>query len=197
MTEYKRKAKDSFQTRIKFFVFYCIIYEKDFDEKGFEQFELADHQDFINAFVSQYYQWESKDHLEINGVKTELSINDIYAYTKSEKYKELVYTDWFENYFESFVKQYPYERFTEDKDGPCYYCGISLEEIFELAEGQNLNNKRERGFSIEIDRRRPNLEYTTENCVPSCYWCNNAKSDEFDDVDYLVLNEAESTLSKF
>ena len=32
---------------------------------------------------------------------------------------------------------------------------------------------------MEIDRKEPNLEYTKENCVWCCYWCNNAKTDEF------------------
>jgi len=32
---------------------------------------------------------------------------------------------------------------------------------------------------MEIDRIEPNKEYTPDNCVLACYWCNNAKSDEF------------------
>ena len=33
--------------------------------------------------------------------------------------------------------------------------------------------------SMEIDRKNSNKEYTADNIVLCCYWCNNAKSDEF------------------
>jgi 5-methylcytosine-specific restriction endonuclease McrA len=49
--------------------------------------------------------------------------------------------------------------------------------------------KNERGWNFEIDRKKPNLEYTTENCVAACYWCNNAKTDEFDDVEFKPIGE--------
>jgi hypothetical protein len=32
---------------------------------------------------------------------------------------------------------------------------------------------------IEIHRKNSNKEYTKDNCVISCYWCNNAKTDGF------------------
>ncbi len=33
---------------------------------------------------------------------------------------------------------------------------------------------------MEIDQKEPFEGYTDNNCVSSCYWCNNAKTDEFD-----------------
>ena len=63
----------------------------------------------------------------------------------------------------------------------CAYCGVSLEQIFLLGEKGKLYNKRSdtRGYSLEIDRKNPNQEYSKDNCCVSCYWCNNAKTDEF------------------
>lgn len=63
----------------------------------------------------------------------------------------------------------------------CEYCGISKEKIKILGDNAQLNNKRSetRGYTLEVDRKEPNLEYTKENCCMSCYWCNNAKTDEF------------------
>ena len=69
----------------------------------------------------------------------------------------------------------------------CHYCHITLDEINTLADKQMLFKKNERGYTMEIDRKEPNLEYTNENCVPSCYWCNNAKTDEFDDVEFIPI----------
>ena len=43
---------------------------------------------------------------------------------------------------------------------------------------------------MEIDRKKPNLEYTKENCVRCCYWCNSAKTDEFDDVEFESIGDA-------
>jgi len=42
-----------------------------------------------------------------------------------------------------------------------------------------LFKKSERGWNLEIDRKNSNYEYTKDNCVMCCYWCNNAKTDEF------------------
>jgi 5-methylcytosine-specific restriction endonuclease McrA len=32
---------------------------------------------------------------------------------------------------------------------------------------------------MEVERFDSNLEYTKDNCAMACYWCNNAKTDEF------------------
>ena len=62
-------------------------------------------------------------------------------------------------------------------------------KIEELAQKGKLYKKNERGWNMEIDRKKPNLEYTTDNCVAACYWCNNAKTDEFDDEEFEPIGE--------
>ena len=49
---------------------------------------------------------------------------------------------------------------------------------------KDLNNlevktKRARGYSMEVDQKNAFAGYSDKNCVASCYWCNNAKTDEF------------------
>jgi len=61
----------------------------------------------------------------------------------------------------------------------CEYCGITIKEINKLSEEGKLYTKRARGYSMEIDQKDPNGLYSNDNCVASCYWCNNAKTDEF------------------
>jgi len=59
-----------------------------------------------------------------------------------------------------------------------------------LATKRKLFKKNERGWSLEIDRKNSNLEYSKENCVMSCYWCNNAKTDEFTAEEFAVIGKA-------
>ena len=61
----------------------------------------------------------------------------------------------------------------------CYYCGISVEQINEISSGCKLYTKRPRGYTFEIDQIEPVKGYSDLNCEASCYWCNNAKTDEF------------------
>ena len=37
---------------------------------------------------------------------------------------------------------------------------------------------------MEIDRIKANHEYLKDNVVLACYWCNNAKSDEFSEPEF-------------
>ncbi len=68
----------------------------------------------------------------------------------------------------------------------CYYCGISIKEINDL----KLYTKRARGYIMEIDQLDANGFYTDGNCVACCYWCNNAKTDEFSDEEFKKIGNA-------
>ena len=57
----------------------------------------------------------------------------------------------------------------------CAYCGISVKQINKI----ELYTKRARGYTLEIDQKNSYEHYEDENCVACCYWCNNAKTDEF------------------
>ncbi|WP_457561813.1 hypothetical protein [Caminibacter pacificus] len=61
----------------------------------------------------------------------------------------------------------------------CEYCGITQDEVNELFNKNKIYTKRNRGYSMEIDKKEPFKGYTKDNIVSCCYWCNNAKSDEF------------------
>ncbi len=61
----------------------------------------------------------------------------------------------------------------------CAYCGISMQNIHQLAANKKLFTKRGRGYSMEVDQLDPYMHYESDNCEASCYWCNNAKTDEF------------------
>ena len=84
-------------------------------------------------------------------------------------------------------KQTPFDEFRKkceelEKSNECYYCGITLKEINQLFELQLIMTKRSntRGKSLEYERVEPNKAYEDLNNLKlACYWCNNAKSDEF------------------
>jgi len=60
-------------------------------------------------------------------------------------------------------------------ENKCAYCGVSIEQINNI----KLFTKRSRGYTLEVDQINPYGNYTDKNCVACCYWCNNAKTDEF------------------
>ncbi len=71
--------------------------------------------------------------------------------------------------------------YTETKR-KCFYCNITEPEIDKLIKKGQIITKRltTRGRSLELERKRANEPYDNlNNLTFSCYWCNNAKSDEF------------------
>jgi hypothetical protein len=83
-----------------------------------------------------------------------------------------------------------YNWFAEENKKGCYYCGLKEEEQIKLIELNLVKSKRffnqngTRGNRLEIDRKNPDGDYSKENCVLSCYFCNNDKSDIFDENQY-------------
>jgi 5-methylcytosine-specific restriction endonuclease McrA len=76
-----------------------------------------------------------------------------------------------------FIKFYK-----DDKvDRYCDYCKIKESEIDFLIKENKIFTKRlaTRGKFMEVDRIKPNEAYVEGNLALSCYWCNNAKTDEF------------------
>ena len=95
-----------------------------------------------------------------------------------------------------FMKQMPLETFkkiwqTKD-ERHCAYCGIKETQISSL----NIQTKRfySRGKTMEIDKINPNGNYVSDNIVLSCYWCNNAKSDEFTHDEFTKIAKTISSV---
>jgi len=125
--------------------------------------------------------------LEVDDKK---SINILYHHAKIDQYKgknlgnfwlgkskqEYKISDLTKSDFENFLSL---ERFVEIlTHDNCAYCNISIANILELSQNA-LYTKRARGYAMEVDQKDPLQSYSDENCVACCYWCNNAKTDEF------------------
>ncbi len=79
---------------------------------------------------------------------------------------------------DEFVKWF--ENTIKAQDSKCYYCDTSIFDIRSLINQDRLKTRKTgygtRGPNLEIDRKINSNGYTKENCVLSCYYCNNDKS---------------------
>lgn len=176
-SKYNSKAKDSFKTKFNIYLFGKIL-ANDLDSivpKDFELFELDEEKGLRKSYTTEYYQFEVEH--TIAGI----SINDIYTGFKKwmDSNKEL-YKELENSYVTDFEKVFAFEEFEQTiNDEKCCYCSITKDEIVQLANKHQLYKKNLRGWNMEVERFDSNLEYTQENCAMACYWCNNAKTDEF------------------
>ena len=125
-----------------------------------------------------------------------------FRYIKDAKHIRAVYKENYEimkcNFFKFYKKDVWDDYETKEiekilKPQCCYYCKIDLDDIYNLSENLELYSKRayyNRGFSFELDRKQPNKIYSPSNIVLSCYWCNNAKTDEFDEEEFEPIGDA-------
>ncbi|MEI6766889.1 MAG: DUF4332 domain-containing protein [Bacteroidota bacterium] len=96
-----------------------------------------------------------------------------------------------------FEELFPIEKFRlkygKDEDiRRCHYCTISESQIKHLIEHGEIITKRiySRGRTMEVDRTDPNGKYEQLNTELCCYWCNNAKTDEFNEDEFRPVGEA-------
>lgn len=184
MSRYTEKAKDSFKTKLEIYLFDRIITNEEPDPESFKDFEI--NEDVVHKYTNIYWQEE----LEYEGLgKTPKQIEKEFGDLKRE-YSSLIEEMKMQYVEEDFKNIFPEEKFNLMlEENTCYYCGITLNEIEQLGIKHKLAKKTLRGWSLEIDRLKPNYEYTPENCEMSCYWCNNAKTDEFDDIEFKPIGE--------
>lgn len=205
---YNSKMEDSLITKIQLFLFnkafeqnfkinnYFI--EKNIEDikKDFNEFKITNN--LANLYSSKYFQLEEDSEITYNNktkrimeIVSKLMLNKQYMLSKTNlKEHRDIFEALKEVYREEFNKIFPKDEFDNLlKKNECSYCGITIKAIEELGKKGKLNNKRSdtRGYSLEIDRKLPNLEYSSENCCMSCYWCNNAKTDEFSPKEFKPI----------
>lgn len=98
------------------------------------------------------------------------------------------------NSYEDFRNWY------DTKDKHCYYCGLTERESQQIVHDGILTSNRfpfqglikqgvNRAYWLETDRKNPKGIYSRENCVLTCYFCNNDKSDVFTEEQYIAFKE--------
>lgn len=86
-----------------------------------------------------------------------------------------------------------FKKWHEEAKKECYYCEINEAQIHQLLDNKLIKTKRitTRGKKLEIERLSPNVPYDDlSNLVFCCYWCNNAKTDEFTEDEFKPIGQA-------
>jgi hypothetical protein len=101
------------------------------------------------------------------------------------------YLDAFSN---TFISKTDFRSFygEDDSNRVCTYCATSEQDFTLLISKRRLYSKRlsTRGRTMEVDRKHPNMPYRVENVVLCCYFCNNAKTDEFTFEEFEEMGKA-------
>lgn len=188
-SKYLSKAKDSFNTKLNIFLYhYNNKLSISILEKEFSSFEIK--QPIIDKYTAD---WQIR-YSDEEGDRVKDIDNRIDIFLKDTKNEEAI-AELQEKYINNrFKKIFPIEKF-EELINPdikkCHYCKITEENIKLLIEKKKIYKKHiTRGWTFEIDRLKPNEEYYEKNCVLSCYWCNNAKTDEFDGDEFKIIGKA-------
>lgn len=109
----------------------------------------------------------------------------LYLKENNEYYKE------FDKYYRgTFTYKEFSKKYGKDEDNrKCEYCGITEYHIKSLLEKGYIKSKSlwNRGKFMEIDRKNPLKGYSFTNIALCCYWCNNAKTDEFNFEEFKII----------
>lgn len=184
-TKYKQKAISSFKTKLEIYLFYNAVYGKltSISQKDFEDFKITDN--VVNIYATEYWQYKKDE--KINGILIQEIENSILDWKKSNEEKIRILRNHYVVYcFPEIFTRKDFNDLLENTK--CNYCNISINEIEKLADKKKLYKKNFRGWSLEIDRFDSNREYTLVNCCMACYWCNNAKTDEFTKDEFILIS---------
>lgn len=186
MSYYISKAKDSFRTRLNLYIYSCVINRiHQFTLEEFRKFSICE--ELVVEYATVYWQ-------ELVSFKIrDLTIAEIQnAIGKIKQENDPLFREFEKAYVgEIFPAIFPQSDFNVlTKSTYCYYCGITEDEILKLANLGKLRKKNLRGWRLEMDRLDSNYEYKPQNCVMCCYWCNNAKTDEFTPKEFMLVGAA-------
>lgn len=194
--KYFSKAISSFNSKLNIFLYASVrkaegqdISEITINWIEFEVFKLGFDNELLKEYIEVYWQLD-----DVKKGVTPDSINSIdYIYKCIEGLKikegrtiEMKMEFYVINTFPILFPLTDFKKLISEVE--CHYCQITLNKIKSLVEGRKIFKKQiTRGWSMEIDRKEPNLEYFKDNCVPCCYWCNNAKTDEYNEAEFLII----------
>lgn len=177
----------SFKTKLDIYLFNRCIRNRSigkFDLWEFMSFKLTKE---IVVNFERAWQLGTDDRLKEGGLKMKEIDNLIETWLRDNEDLKTKLLKEYKTYF--ITDLFPFSKFEnmysrDPKERKCHYCNITDEEIEKLGDRSQINTKRERGYAMEIDRIKPNYEYTPKNVVLACYWCNNAKTDEFSEKEF-------------
>lgn len=184
---HKAMAAQSFEHKFNVYLFIRTRdqQQEQIDAEDFLNYELTDAD--IAAFTRRYWQKPKSEKLG------SLSIQEIeqqmqeFMQKKGATIRGMLVRYVTEVYEHLFPTRQAEQLFKAEQ---CHFCSLSLPEIEQLYEKEKLQKKNGRGWRLEISLRDPNKEYSAENCVMACYWCNTAKGDEFSEEEFKTIASA-------
>jgi 5-methylcytosine-specific restriction endonuclease McrA len=143
-------------------------------------------------------------------IQAQAEIKLLYKDMTKVRFRNLLQKAWEKIYSEKIkaIKNYYPSKFEERVNlhnflnyyGPddklnrcCGYCGISEGQVDALDKSEQILTKRiyHRGRTMEVDKKDPMKDYSDpDNLILSCYWCNNAKTDEFSIEEFMDIARA-------
>lgn len=178
-TRYNSLIKRSFDLLLRYKIYDEIYIQKN-DAFDLENFDVSN--EIKRKFSGLYIKGERAILREVNK-STEKFKSENKAFLK--KY-EVNYKTYFED-------RMPFEKFDEfwnpKNFRTCRYCGVNEDNIEKLKKQEKIQTKRfySRGKTMEVDKIKADGEYEVENIILACYWCNNAKTDEYNLTEFKEI----------
>ncbi len=183
-SRYKSIINRNYLQKLNYFLFEIYKTQKTIEGLNTSEYEVTD--DVKNDYKDMYEDMTKVR--ERNNAFKELKIKNKEKIKKDKK-------EYFEYYQKNVLTFNDFSIFwSEKKNRSCQYCGVSETQIDSL----NIKTKRfySRGKTMEIDKINPFKEYIKCNIILSCYWCNNAKTDEFDLDEFKCIAKGIHTVWK-
>lgn len=193
----------SFNQSFLMYYYYILKNNIDINSINLEKYKYFIENEFENKFFYQdlkrkLYQYSSSKEKvkefderytieEINNIYKKWEADNPHLLKEIEKnYKPLFYKNLSLEEFKDFYHEDDYT------DRKCDYCSLSEIEISQLIRDDKIFSKRlfQRGRSMEVDRKDSLQEYSINNIVLCCYWCNNAKTDEFSYDEFKFIGKS-------
>jgi len=187
-TKYANLVSRAFDKFIELYLIKCYLDDKSLKNVSSENFKTFNYNDSeIHRCIKAFQVGKGQDIFEneavsnLDNVITEwFKVNELINYKNFFLHKRIINKDEFIAFYGD-----------DEKNRKCEYCDISEQEINLLLDQGLIYTKRlrTRGLSMEIDRIEPNKGYVEGNIVLCCYWCNNAKTDEFSAKEFKPIGE--------
>lgn len=186
--KYNQKASCSFKTKLEIYLFEKVINQTLDIEPPCQDFEAyIISEEAVNMYSTEYWQ-ELHEH-KIKGITVQEIEKKISKWKQTNKGKIIqLRKHYVAVCFSKIFSENDFNILLENTS--CFYCKITIEQIKTLANKRKLYKKNFRGWTLEIDRLNSNYEYSMKNCVMACYWCNNAKTDEFSKEEFTLIGDA-------
>ncbi|MCO4756167.1 MAG: hypothetical protein KC478_16920 [Bacteriovoracaceae bacterium] len=185
---------------------FIFLEDNSSDEKELEE-AVSNNMSLILAEGFDFENLPQVDPLEL-GSRVAKSITEFFDNMTNVRMRNMLFEQWEETH-RSLIKQakkifrkefdkvldpehFAVEIFGKDDfDRECIYCGLTESKTRFLKENDLLFTKKLycKGATMEVDQKDAHKGYFPDNIVLACYWCNNAKTDEFDFDEWMKVGK--------